>query len=122
MAVLSQITQIPVALFLREFKELVHNSGLFVINRQENQQALADLGLTRQQREEIILSLTVEDYCSGPEPDRNQPGDIWVFGKQAAGQEVYIKLKIADTGSQKIAKCISFHTANYALCYPHRTN
>jgi hypothetical protein len=120
LALLSQLTQIPVALFLREFKELVQDNGLYVINRQENQQALADLGLTRQQREEIILSLTVEDYCSGPEPDRDQPGEIWVFGKPEAGQELYIKLKIAVAGYQKIAKCISFHTANYILCYPHR--
>jgi len=91
-----------------------------VINRLENQQSLADLGLTRENRKDIILSLTVQDYCSGPEPDKDQLGEIWVFGKEVGDHEVYIKLKIADTGSMKIAKCISFHAAMYPLNYPFK--
>ncbi len=91
-----------------------------MINRAENQQSLADLGMTKENRKNLILSLTVQDYCSGPEADKDQPGEIWVFGKAVGCQEVYIKLKIADTISMKIAKCISFHAARYPLNYPYK--
>jgi hypothetical protein len=46
--------------------------------------------------------------------------DIWVFGKQIGAEEIYIKLKIAQVGKEKIAKCLSFHAASLPLCYPYR--
>jgi hypothetical protein len=64
------------------------------------------------------MTLSVKDYCEGPEPDRDRPSDIWVFGKHIGGKEIYIKLKIAQVGQEKIAKCLSFHEANFPLCYP----
>jgi hypothetical protein len=54
----------------------------------------------------------------GPEPDKDKPGDIWIFGKEIEGKEVYIKLKIAIVGEVRIAKCISFHIANFPLSFP----
>ena len=120
MAVLSQLSQIPLAVFLKEFKHLVQTEGLNMVNRLENQQFLADLGLTKENRKDLILSLTIQDYCSGPEADKDQPGEIWVFGKEVGSQEVYIKLKIAEIGSMKIAKCISFHAARHPLNYPNK--
>lgn len=85
-----------------------------------HQQALVDLGLNKQTQKDEILSLTVEDYCSGPNPDKDLPGQIWVFGKVIGAQEIYIKLKIAEIGSEKIAKCISFHPADHKLCFPYK--
>lgn len=120
MAVVTQLVHLPLAVFLKEFKLLVQSVGLYVINRVENQQSLADLGMTQENRKDLILSLTIQDYCSGPGADKDQPGEIWVFGKEVDCQEVYIKLKIADTGSMKIAKCISFHAARYPLIYPYK--
>jgi hypothetical protein len=46
------------------------------------------------------------------------PGEIWEFGKRIGGNDVYIKLKIAQVGNDKIAKCISFHKAEFPLSYP----
>ncbi len=63
---------------------------------------------------------SVENYCQGPEPDKDRPGHIWIFGKQVGSEEIYIKLKIAQVGKEKIAKCISFHTSDFPLCYPYR--
>lgn len=66
-----------------------------MINTKKNIQALADLNLTAEQRKEIILHLTPEDYIEGPVTDRDRGGeDIWIFGKQVRGEEVYIKLKL----------------------------
>jgi hypothetical protein len=104
--------------FLKEFKEIAVNQELYVIPRRENMDALAELGLTKQNRKEEILTLSVQDYCSGPEPDKDMPGDVWMFGKQIDNTNVYIKLKIAGEGNEKIAKCLSFHVAKFPLCFP----
>ena len=107
--------------FLVEFKKIViKGRGLDIVNRRENIDALAKIGLTKKNLVEEILTLSVEHYCQGPEPDRDRPGEIWVFGKQIGGEEIYIKLKIAKVGKEKIAKCLSFHAANFPLCYPYR--
>jgi hypothetical protein len=116
---LSQLSQLPILLFLNEFKQLVQDKKFYPVPRSVNQQALLNLGLNRQTQKDEILSLTVEDYCSGPNPDKDLPGQIWVFGKVIGGQEVYIKLKIAEHRSGKIAKCISFHPAEHKLCFPY---
>lgn len=67
-----------------------------------------------------LMTLSVADYCEGPKPDKDRPGDVWVFGKQIGGKEVYIKLKIAQVRQEKIAKCLSFHAAKYPLGFPFR--
>jgi hypothetical protein len=120
LATLSQLSQLPVLFFLKEFKQLVQDEKFYPVPRSVNQQALLNLGLSKQTQKDEIISLTVEDYCSGPNPDRDLPGQIWVFGKVIKGQEVYIKLKIAEIGSEKIAKCISFHPADQQLCFPYK--
>jgi hypothetical protein len=107
--------------FLVEFKGImVKGRGLDIVNRRENIDTLARMGLTKKNLIEEIMTLSVENYCQGPERDKDRPGDIWVFGKQIEAEEIYIKLKIAQVGKAKIAKCLSFHAANFPLCYPCR--
>lgn len=107
--------------FLVEFKGIVSKGrGLDIVNRRENIDALSRMGLTKKSLIEEIMILSVENYCQGPQPDRDRPGHIWVFGKQVGAEEIYIKLKIAQVGKEKIAKCISFHAADFPLCYPYR--
>lgn len=109
--------------FLKEFKEIASRGrGIDVIPRSENNEHLAQLGLTKKNRNEEIMMLSIADYCKGPEPDKDKPGDVWIFGKQIGSKEVYIKLKIAQAGEEKIAKCISFHPAKFPLCYPYKEN
>jgi hypothetical protein len=102
-----------------EFKKIVTaGRGLDIIPRPANIACLAELGLTRKNQREEILALTVSDYCEGPEPDKDRPGEVWVFGKRISRKEVYIKLKIARVGKEKMAKCLSFHPAKHRLCFP----
>jgi hypothetical protein len=109
--------------FLRDFKQLAQTE-LYVVPREVNKQALIDLGLTYKDRYNTIMSLATEDYSSGPEPDTDQIGFIWCFGKDINGVEVYIKLKIVEyipVGTTIIvrkAKCISFHRAKMPLVHP----
>ncbi|MCJ7782753.1 MAG: hypothetical protein MUP41_02400 [Desulfobacterales bacterium] len=107
--------------FLVDFKGIMAKGrGLDIVNRLENIDTLAKMGLTKKNLIEEIMTLSVENYCQGPEPDRDRSGAIWVFGKQIGAEEIYVKLKIAQVGKEKIAKCLSFHAANFPLCYPYR--
>lgn len=107
--------------FLLEFKRVATGSrGIDIVPRPEIRPTLVQLGLTKANLKEILLGLSVTDYCQGPEPDRDRPGNLWIFGREIEGHEVYIKLKVAQAGDKQIAKCISFHIARYPLKYPHR--
>ncbi len=55
--------------FLEEFKSLVFEDGLYVTDRLINRDALLELGLTNEQRKEIVLSISVIEYDSGPIKD-----------------------------------------------------
>ncbi|GMT39897.1 MAG: hypothetical protein IEMM0001_0632 [bacterium] len=108
--------------FLFDFKGAVTaGSGVYLIPRDANRQTLNYLGLTKRNLEEILLDLTVLDYCKGPKDDRDQPGEIWEFGKNVKDEDIYIKLKVAEVNGKKIAKCISFHIAKYKLQYPYKS-
>ena len=104
--------------FLREFKKIAAERGIDVIPRNKNNDALSELGLTKKNRRDEILALSVENYCSGPEPDYDRPGEVWIFGEQIGDVNIYIKLKIAQVGNRKIAKCLAFHPAEFPICYP----
>ena len=109
--------------FLIGFKQAVtQGSGVYLIPRHDNTVTMSHLGITKKNVEEILLSLSVEDYSSGPDDDRSGSGQIWVFGKVIRGENIYIKLKLVDVDGKKLAKCISFHIASYPIKYPYRTS
>jgi hypothetical protein len=104
--------------FLEEFKSLVLENGLYVIDRLINRDALLELGLTDKQRSEIILSISVMEFNSGPIKDQYKSGVYWVFGKKIDSVEVYIKLKIIEYSGKEHAVCLSFHKSDHPLKYP----
>jgi hypothetical protein len=108
-----------VARFLERFKEVVGDRGLDFVWRSVNKATLRQLGLTKRNCRDDILSLTVSNYCAGPEADYDLPGQVWIFGKRIADREIYIKLKLSCVEGTSIAKCISFHEAEYPLRYPY---
>lgn len=112
-----------VELFLNEFKKC-WPPKCFVANRDKNNQCLADLMLTPKLREEIVLTLTSQDYVAGPLPDEDKPNDeVWIFGKNIdEGSEIYIKLKIFTAQNKYFGKCISFHRAESKLSYPFKND
>lgn len=115
-----QTSKEKVLAFLRELKAVANQSGIHLVNREVNKQSLIYFGLNKKNFETEIMGLTLADYCDGPEPDRDHPGDVWMFGRKISKHEVYIKLKIAQVGNQKIVKCISFHPADHPLNFPFK--
>ena len=117
---MSEVGRAIVRGFLIEFKRIVSSHRLYIVQRPVNKNALLELGLTKENVKDEILSLSVVDYCSGPETDKDMPGDIWVFGINIDEKEVYLKLKIVEKDEIKIATCISIHPALYPLSFPFR--
>ena len=111
--------EIQASIFLKDFKKIVtQERGLDIVGRQENKKTLLQIGFTKKNCQNEILNLSVSDYCAGPKQDKDRPGVIWEFGKKIQGHDVYIKLKIAEAGSMRIAKCISFHIAEFPIINP----
>ena len=117
---LESFQHLGVALFLKEFKALMENKKLYFVNRKAHMNSLNRLGLTKEICIELLFDLSLVDYCRGPVPDKDLPGNVWIFGKTIDGCEIYIKLKIADASDERIAKCISFHPAKHPICYPYK--
>ena len=108
--------------FLLKFKQAASSGGIDLVPRSGMKETLSFLGFTKKNLEEILMGLSVTDYCRGPLPDKGRPGELWEFGKNFDGYEVYIKLKVVEAGSSDIAKCISFHISTYPLKYPFKGN
>ena len=110
--------------FLQSIKETIANpvadQGWVLVPRPENKECILHLGFKYQDIGETLLDLSVEDYCEGPCQDRDQPGDLWVFGKVIENKAVYIKIKLASFGPLRIVRVISFHFADYTLDHPFK--
>ena len=108
--------------FLQLVKETIANpiadQGWVLVPRKENKECLLQLGFKYPDIKETLLGLSVEDYCEGPCDDRDQPGELWVFGKTIENKTVYIKLKLASFGPLRIVRVVSFHFAEHTLEHP----
>lgn len=114
------ITPDEVKAFLNQFNIKAQVFGIrFRDDRPKNRQALLQLDISPVQREVIVKNLQVQDYVEGPVIDvLNKEGEMWVFGKDVKGREVYIKITLGYDNGQTI--CISFHIAEYPLAYPFK--
>ena len=104
--------------FLNQFHTKMNIFGIiYRDDRGKNQKALEELEIIPSYRKVIIESLKSEDYVEGPIIDQlNKLGEMWVFGKDLKGKEVYIKIMLGGVNCQTI--CISFHIAEHPLSYP----
>ena len=112
-------TKEDVQRFLNQMKEKIKVFGImYRDDRGKNAQALINLEITPKYRDSVIINLEVEDYSEGPVIDTlYRFGEMWVFGKDVKGQEVYIKITL---GKGSSALCISFHIAERPMNYPFK--
>ncbi len=96
-------------------------SRIFIdfVPRQKNIEGLKNLEITIKIARELLQSISIENYVSGPEIDRDKgTRDIWVFGLTIGRIEVYIKIKMFQVQGTAKCKCLSFHPAEQPLSYP----
>ena len=117
---LNMVTIEEVKAFLDQFNIKAQVFGIrFRNDREKNKETMRLLALTPFQREVIVKTLQAEDYVEGPVIDLlNKEGEMWVFGKDVKGREVYIKITLGNENGQTI--CISFHIAEHPLVYPFK--
>ena len=117
---LNMVTIEEVKAFLDQFNIKAQVFGIrFRNDREKNKETMRLLALTPFQREVIVKTLQAEDYVEGPVIDvLNKEGEMWVFGKDVKGREVYIKITLGNENGQTI--CISFHIAEHPLEYPFK--
>ncbi|MCM1532187.1 MAG: toxin [Bacteroides sp.] len=114
-------TKKDVEYFLEQFKIKldVYDIVFRMRTNDKNERTLFSLDITPFYRKELIRSLEVRDYSRGPLVDELYNGtEMWVFGKDVKGQEVYIKISMGKPGKRTI--CISFHIAEYPMHYPFK--
>ena len=106
--------------FLNALKAKLLFTNIVYRPRDKNTQALADLEITPQKRDEYIKNLTVENYFSGPNQNRDEPfkPEYFEFGVNINGNEVYIKLSL--NLPNKPIDCMSFHIAERPINHPFR--
>ena len=94
--IISMVAKEEVKRFLNQMKEKIKVFGIiYRDDRGKNAQTLIDLEITPKYRDSVIINIEVEDYSEGPVIDTlNQCGEMWVFGKNVKGQEVYIKITL----------------------------
>lgn len=108
--------------FLKQFHQKLEIYDIvYRDDRGKNLATLALLDMPPSARTKVIKTIKVEDYSEGPIADTlNKIGEMWVFGKDVANHEIYIKISLGYPNSSTI--CISFHVAEYPMQYPHRTD
>ena len=106
--------------FLKRLKEKIKVFDIiFRDDRGKNLQTLAALEIAPTYRKQVVLNIEPEDYSEGPIVDTlNKMGEMWVFGKDVKGHEVYIKITLGFPNCSTI--CISFHLAEYPINYPFK--
>lgn len=111
-------TEAEVKSFLLAVKYAIQDGSLlFRRGRQKNKESMVRLGLDLNDVASEVMSLSVNDYCDGPLKDCEFEGEIWEFGKEVAGKEVYIKLKLGGDKRNQQVIVISFHIAEFQLSY-----
>lgn len=110
-------TKAEVEKFLKEFFPKVKVFGLIFLNRDKNIETLRILGMSTTTRKEIIDGIKAEDYIETIR-DLASFGDMYVFGKDYDGHDLYIKISISS--KNKSAICVSFHLAERKLIYPYK--
>lgn len=112
-------TREEVESFLAELHAKLKIRNVIYKLRGKNQQALLDLEITSLQRTERLQSLKVSDYSEGPlEEILDKGADMWVFGIDIKGKEVYIKLSKGMPNGPVI--CHSFHVAEHKMTHPFK--
>ena len=110
--------------FLREVSANIKLGRCTLNYRAKNWEGVFGPGLILRQTWQAIQSLTADHYAAGPERDNTNPAnEVWKFGYQQEGKEVYIKLGLRQHRKRRTWKHVyvwSFHVAESPMKYPLR--
>jgi hypothetical protein len=114
-------TRLEVEQFLAEFhtKHRIFGIALIARTNPRNTETLLRYDISISKLKELIESLSILDYVSGPTEDALYGGsELWVFGNTYRDCELYIKISLGRPNCSVL--CISFHAAQFPLIYPYK--
>ena len=97
-----------IALYLNSMKRYVRDNGIILVPRDQNDEFMAERGMTVEDLKGIIFRLSPEDCFDGPEPDRDGRFAGWTvaeFSPEFEGERLYLKTSIRVSAER--CKCLS---------------
>ncbi len=92
--------------------KIKHADHIYIQERDKNEHTKHRLGITYTDMVNIVRDVRVSDYYQGPmnDIDARRGGVVWVFKKEAYGENFYIKTKYVSKGN--FVTAISCHIDN----------
>lgn len=115
---MKEITIDDVRNFLSSMNVKIDIYGMVFAERQRCQETMRMLGINENVAKSIIKTLNATDFSKYFEDTVQWGCDLWAFGKDINGEDIYIKIGLGLTGRQTI--CVSFHKADFPIQYPFK--
>lgn len=112
---MKEITIDDVKNFLNSMNVKIDIYGMVFAERQRCQETMRMLGINEIVAKEIVKSLEATDFSKYFD-DASQWGcDLWAFGKDVDGKEIYIKIGLGRPNRSTV--CVSFHKPDHPIQY-----
>ena len=115
---MKEITIDEVKSFLDSINVKIDIYGMVFADRQRCQETMRMLGISETVAKSIIKTLDATDFSKYFEDTSQWGCDLWAFGKDVNGEEIYIKIGLGLPNRQTI--CVSFHKADFPIQYPFK--
>jgi len=122
-------SRVLVEITLEKMRECVEAGEFIILQRDSNVDFITTYSITELAQRDILLGLTIEDYCES-EPSEKVPGSyVHVFGsmfnlKDSHGTtcsvHIYVKFEIVERHHGSITVFISFHEQLFPMAFPFR--
>lgn len=115
---MKDITIDDVKKFLNSLNVKIDIYGMVFAERQRCQETMRMLGINEKVAKSIIKTLEATDFSKYFDDTTQWGCDLWAFGKDIKGEEIYIKIGLGMQDRQTV--CVSFHKADFKIQYPFK--
>lgn len=115
---MKEVTINDVKSFLGSLNVKIDIMGIVFAERRRCQETMRMLGISETVAKSIIKTLEATDFSKYFEDTTQWGCDLWAFGKDIKGEEIYIKIGLGLPDRQTV--CVSFHKADFPIQYPFK--
>lgn len=115
---MKEITIEDVKCFLNRMHVKVDIYGMVFADRHRCQETMRMLGINEVVAKHIVMALDATDFSKYFDDTTQWGCDLWAFGKDIKGEEIYIKIGLGLPNRQTV--CVSFHKADFPIQYPFK--
>ena len=115
---MKEITINDVKNFLNSLNVKIDIYGMVFADRQRCQETMRMLGINESGAKNIVKTLDATDFSKYFDDVSQWGCDLWAFGKDINGEEIYIKIGLGLPNRQTI--CVSFHKSDFPINYPFK--